>query len=63
MTKKDYIKIAELIRGNEDRVQCIDDDERGSHIIYWRPFVEELCDILQEDNSRFDRQRFIEACQ
>jgi len=54
MTKKDYIKLAELIKdkstGNDAHI-FVDD------------LLEGLCAILQDDNPRFDRERFIEACQ
>ncbi len=49
MTKKDYIKLAELIK--EYNLQI---DRPG--------YVLTLCNILQEDNPRFDRERFIAAC-
>lgn len=56
MTRKDYIKLADLLKENREAwdrsptaVEAIDDIERG------------LCVILAEDNPNFDRQRFIDA--
>lgn len=56
MTRKDYIKLADLLKENRQAwnqssvaLEAIDDIERG------------LCVILAEDNSNFDRQRFIDA--
>lgn len=56
MTRKDYIKLADLLKENRQAwnqfsiaLEAIDDIERG------------LCVILAEDNPNFDRQRFIDA--
>ena len=46
MTKKDYQKIAELISLGVEPVK----------------FVYELMDILEDDNPRFDRKKFLIAC-
>ena len=58
MTRKDYIKIARIIKdntinGNELKYLSINKDS----------LIEDLCIILKEDNSLFDRQRFIDACE
>ncbi|KKL25884.1 hypothetical protein LCGC14_2400810 [marine sediment metagenome] len=49
MTKKDYIKLAKLIKEYNIGI-----DHSG--------FVSHLSQILKEDNPQFDRQRFIAAC-
>ena len=54
MTKKDYIKLAKLISEAEDGI--------NPHILSKRRIVAGLCDILQDDNPRFDEQRFKTAC-
>ena len=46
MTKKDYIKLAELIKQGLDPVQ----------------FAYELCKILENDNPRFNETTFLKAC-
>jgi len=48
MTKKDYQKIAELI--------SLEVDGPGIDFIY------KLMDILEDDNPRFDRKKFLTAC-
>ena len=69
MTRKDYILIAETIAQmsrdiastafENDRAKAILTGERlATHAIAHR-----LADQLRQDNYRFDRQRFIEACQ
>lgn len=46
MTKKDYQKIAELISLGLEPVK----------------FTYELMNILEDDNPRFDREKFLTAC-
>ncbi len=48
MTRKDYIKIANIIRKTEAYEN--------------KPFFHELIAMFQNDNPRFDMQRFINAC-
>jgi len=57
MTKKDYIKLAKAIKDN-----TLTDTNGVSFISSTDGFIGELCDILQEDNPRFDRERFLTAC-
>lgn len=52
MSKKDYIRAAELIRANYVRLP---DSERTVA-------VETLCAFFLDDNPRFDIGRFREAC-
>lgn len=47
MTKRDYVLIADV---------C-------SRFILPTQFLEALCDALEEQNSRFDRDRFMRASQ
>lgn len=62
MSKKDYIRLAEVMR------HSVDGQKSDSHrvvrnantIIY--NIAQALCDTLQNDNSRFDRVRFLTAC-
>lgn len=54
MTKKDYIKLAELIN---DQTAI-----PSQQFICKEAFINGLCSILKEDNPRFDRERFIAAC-
>jgi|OM-RGC.v1.038102640 hypothetical protein len=46
MTRKDYIKFAKAIKNNKQDIESL---------------LNELCKIFEEDNSNFDRDRFIEA--
>ena len=57
MTKKDYIKLAKLIRGN-----ALTDTNGITFISTVGEFIDGLCDMLEADNLHFDRERFITAC-
>jgi hypothetical protein len=56
MTKKDYIKIAAILKSKRMR-RTLSSDERQLLDLLIRDFA----DMLSEDNPRFDRERFLEA--
>lgn len=70
MTRKDYILIAETI-AQMSRDIAMDHEaltERGQAILIGEQLAVQsiayrLADQLRQDNPRFDRGRFIEACQ
>lgn len=51
MTRKDYREIAKAVSNATEG----DKLDRAA-------FLSELCSILKSDNSRFDKERFINAC-
>ena len=54
MTKKDYEKIAEVLRTGVRPVQ----------VEPWFTYmVDRLCEVFQADNPRFDSERFKVACE
>ncbi len=53
MTKKDYEKIAEVLRKGVRPVQVEP---------WFNNMVDRLCDVFQADNPRFDAERFKTAC-
>lgn len=57
MTKKDYIKLARAIKRN-----TLTDTNGVSFISSVPNFLDDLCDILKEDKPRFDKERFLTAC-
>ena len=71
MTRKDYVLIADTIAGLvRDIAQEQSDNlsDRGRAILSGerlatQSIAHRLADQLRQDNPRFDRQRFIEACQ
>lgn len=69
MTRKDYVLIAETIAqlsrdlastafGNDTAEAILTGERLATHAIAYR-----LADQLHQDNTRFDRKRFIDACQ
>jgi hypothetical protein len=72
MTRKDYVLIADTIAG---LVRDIANDEEDSTLTanrqlflfgQWvglQTIAHRLADQLHQDNHRFDRKRFIDACQ
>lgn len=61
MTRKDYILIAEAIRAAlidpETGIALPEREAHGVHVAAMR-----LVDALAQDNPRFDRSRFMTAC-
>jgi len=49
MTKKNYKRAAELVKELSDKAE-------------WTAAIELLLTFFAEDNPRFDRERFMEAC-
>ena len=54
ITRKDYVRFAKIIKDNKlnDTKYLIKDS-----------LIDDLCVVLKQDNSLFDRQRFINACE
>jgi hypothetical protein len=62
MTKKDYIKIAAMFAdGRPEPCECVPTC-RCQPQVFWQTYIHTMCDILAEDNPRFDRMRFQKAC-
>ena len=54
MTRKDYIKIARVIKDNKlNNTQYLIKDN----------LINDLCIVLKQDNNNFDKARFVEACE
>jgi len=56
MTRKDYIKFAELIKNSIYPIGAKFDNKTILKI------TEDLIEVLREDNERFDSERFRKAC-
>ena len=52
MTRKDYVKTAEIIKGFSDEI----------HPQVFEDLVEEFSQFFKSDNDRFDFARFEKAC-
>ena len=57
MTRKDYVKIARIIKDNTiPQVQRKDTLDKDN-------LIDDLSIVFKNDNTLFDKQRFIEACE
>ena len=54
MTRKDYTKFADMLQG----LRKAQFDEQIVSVV-----VDEISFIFAEDNPRFDRERFLKACE
>ena len=55
MSRKHYRTLARIIK---DNLITINHNE----VIDSHSFIVDLCDMLKQDNSLFDKERFINAC-
>ena len=60
MTKKDYIQIARIIK---DNTLLKDEDDRMLASVNKTCLVWDLCVMFKADNSLFNNDRFIDACE
>ncbi len=62
MTKKDYQAIARAVYATREMIyrNPSHDEVRDALLA---DLTERLCGIMQADNPRFDRARFLEACE
>ena len=70
MSKKDYIKIAKIIKDSTSKgckIMFHESKVTKHHLIVdvldKNTLMIDLCDMFKEDNSNFDRARFKEACE
>ncbi len=67
MTRKDYVLLAEVIKGRADNVRHLDalawtEAEQKLALDVLADLTDFLSYELSKDNKAFDPQRFIEAC-
>jgi hypothetical protein len=60
MTRKDYTAMAEDMRHAWERWTDESEQETAKKVL--RAFVDNFEEYLAEDNARFDRSKFREAC-
>ena len=56
MTKKDYEALAQALAMTKPEIYL------GAELGQWRTDVQAIADALQYDNPRFNRAKFLEAC-
>lgn len=62
MTRKDYVKFAAMLAGEMAIAQDKVGTKREVAVDAVRCIILMTADIFAQDNPRFDRQRFYEAC-
>jgi len=65
MTKKDYIKIADVLKRSKKWLTVLRDNNPDSYndlkpLRGVQMIIDTLCTTLQADNPRFDRDKFID---
>jgi hypothetical protein len=60
MTKKDYIKIAEIIKNNT--IQLYDVDNKIRTATHKKGLIFDLRVMFSDDNKLFNDNKFIDAC-
>ncbi len=61
MTKKDYVAIAQTIYAARcDIAEAALEGKQRNSVDY--EIIQQLAEMLQKDNPRFNRQRFLAAC-
>lgn len=63
-SRKDYIAIARAIEAERNRIRQSMDPSQHSvgMLIGTQAIAEELCRVFAQDNPRFDRRKFLDAC-
>ena len=59
MTRKDYIKLAQIIKATT--IILMDRLEESRNVLDRGDFMHDLCRMLEDDNSNFDERKFREA--
>lgn len=64
MTRKDYIAFAEALRDVKLALAGFLETPRHTRreMATWQACVVRVADVLADDNPRFDRERFFDAC-
>jgi len=62
MTKKDYIKIAEMLKGKRKLIISSKYLNYQAKCLLFNDIVLCLAEVMKEDNDRFDRIKFIDTC-
>lgn len=60
MTRKHYKAIAKIVKESSERT--FDENYKQSYVISRNTLIDELCIIFKQDNARFNKDKFVEAC-
>ena len=62
LTKQNYEAIAKIINRYSNKVYQSQKNCYGDPTIHTKNFIIVLSNYFEQDNSRFDRQKFLDAC-
>lgn len=63
MTKKDYIKIAQVLKESKPDTMYYDRENDYQFARFeWKNICERMADMLADDNPLFNRVKFLKAC-
>lgn len=70
MTRKDYVRFAEAIATNRNQLVALQMETKGERafeayqnaVFLLREHAMTMAEHMKEDNPRFDRKRFLNAC-
>lgn len=62
MTRKDYVLIAEVFKGSASTLLFDTAIETQAAYRQWRFIVKDMGDVLEANNPKFDRNKFLQAC-
>ena len=57
MSRKHYIRLARIIKDNK-----LYTNNSTRKVLKYDNLILDICDMLKQDNSLFDKERFINAC-
>ncbi len=63
MTRKDYVALAEALHSAQVSSETITFKGHDWAQAVWEDCRDQIADVLAADNPRFDRERFVRACQ
>lgn len=62
MSKKDYILLAQALKNGQPDSRLIQPEYWQTACTQWKITVKFLSDSLAQDNPRFNRAKFLQAC-
>ena len=62
MTKKDYMKLAQALKDSKPTDMQLQADNSNIALHEWHIVINHVSLVLEHDNPRFDRDRFLAAC-
>ena len=61
MTKKDYVKIADILGYYYSRIEGMSGNQKQIFTKFYGDIIEDLCKSFELENNRFNQNKFIDA--